>query len=140
MVLVCFELLVYHQIIFYRLNIILADQIYGDEEMHDDVRRLCMDYIVKFYQILSLYQNFQAQNRDHFSQFVTEDFEAYLRRKREPDAHGNHVELQAISEIYSRPIEIYEYSIGLFNYQAGKGIFRSNQYFSPDYSRSKCWK
>lgn len=26
------------------------------------------------------------------------------------DAHGNHVELQAISEIFLRPIEIYEYS------------------------------
>ncbi|OZC06850.1 OTU-like cysteine protease [Onchocerca flexuosa] len=72
-----------------------ADQIYGDEEMHDDVRRLCMDYMEK--------------NSDHFSQFVTEDFHDYIARKRRRDAHGNHVELQAISEIFSRPIEIYEY-------------------------------
>ncbi|EJW79009.1 hypothetical protein WUBG_10081, partial [Wuchereria bancrofti] len=73
----------------------VADQIYGDEEMHDDVRRLCMDYMEK--------------NSDHFSQFVTEDFHDYVTRKRRRDAHGNHVELQAISEIFSRPIEIYEY-------------------------------
>ncbi|VDK69266.1 unnamed protein product [Litomosoides sigmodontis] len=75
----------------------VADQIYGDEEMHDDVRRLCMDYMEK--------------NSDHFSQFVTEDFRDYIARKRRHDAHGNHVELQAISEIFSRPIEIYEYCI-----------------------------
>lgn len=31
------------------------------------------------------------------------------------DAHGNHVELQAISEIFSRPIEIFEYSIDPIN-------------------------
>ncbi|KAL3982974.1 OTU-like cysteine protease family protein [Acanthocheilonema viteae] len=73
----------------------VADQIYGDEEMHDDVRRLCMDYMEK--------------NSDHFSQFVTEDFHDYIARKRRRDAHGNHVELQAISEMFSRPIEIYEY-------------------------------
>lgn len=73
----------------------VADQVYGDEDMHDDVRRLCLDYMEK--------------NSDHFSQFVTEDFHDYIARKRRRDAHGNHVELQAISEIYSRPIEIYEY-------------------------------
>lgn len=47
----------------------VADQVYGDEEMHDSVRRLCMDYI--------------AKNRDHFSQFLTEDFDDYLQRKRQ---------------------------------------------------------
>lgn len=75
----------------------VADQIYGDEEMHADVRRLCLDYMEK--------------NRDHFSQFITEDFSKYIARKRRNDEHGNHVELQAISEIFSRPIEIYEYCV-----------------------------
>uniref|UniRef100_A0A915EDE4 ubiquitinyl hydrolase 1 n=1 Tax=Ditylenchus dipsaci TaxID=166011 RepID=A0A915EDE4_9BILA len=69
--------------------------------MHVDVRTLCMDYI--------------AKNRDHFSQFLTEDFDIYLTRKREMETHGNHVELQAISEIFSRPIEIFEYSIDPIN-------------------------
>ncbi|MFH4978950.1 hypothetical protein AB6A40_005659 [Gnathostoma spinigerum] len=74
----------------------VADQVYGDQEMHSDVRRLCLDYMEK--------------NRDHFSQFITEDFEKYIARKRRNDAHGNHIELQAISEIFSRPIEIYDYT------------------------------
>lgn len=26
----------------------VADQVYGDQEMHANVRRLCMDYIVSF--------------------------------------------------------------------------------------------
>ncbi|VDN55874.1 unnamed protein product [Dracunculus medinensis] len=82
----------------------VADQVYGDEDMHDEVRRLCLDYMEK--------------NRDHFSQFITEDFDQYISRKREKGVCGNHIELQAISEIYSRAIEIYQYSadpINIFN-------------------------
>jgi hypothetical protein len=73
----------------------VAAQVYGDEEKHMDVRLSCIEYI--------------ARNREHFSQFITEDFDAYLTRKRQAEVHGNHVELQAISEIYGRQIEIYEY-------------------------------
>lgn len=79
----------------------VADQIYGDEEMHHEVRRLCMDYV--------------AKNRDHFSQFITEDFNEYLARKRLDNVHGNHVELQAMSEIFLRPIEVFEYSTDPIN-------------------------
>ncbi|CAD5221806.1 unnamed protein product [Bursaphelenchus okinawaensis] len=79
----------------------VADQIYGDQEMHREVRRLCMDYV--------------AKNRDHFSQFITEDFNDYLTRKRLDAVHGNHVELQAMSEIFLRPIEVYEYSTDPIN-------------------------
>eukprot|EP01102_Stenamoeba_stenopodia_P022004 TRINITY_DN9018_c0_g1_i1.p1 TRINITY_DN9018_c0_g1~~TRINITY_DN9018_c0_g1_i1.p1 ORF type:complete len:353 (+),score=85.14 TRINITY_DN9018_c0_g1_i1:243-1301(+) len=71
----------------------IADQVYGDQEMHGSVRKLCMDYI-------------QAE-RDHYSQFVTEDFEAYLNRKRRSKCFGNNIEIQAISELYNRPIEVY---------------------------------
>jgi len=71
----------------------VADQIYGDHDYHDVVRKLCMDYMEK--------------ERNHYSQFVTEDFTSYISRKRQPSVHGNHLELQAITEIYSRPVEIY---------------------------------
>ena len=37
-----------------------ADQLYGDQSMHQLVRRLCLDYM--------------AVNEDHYSQYVTEDF------------------------------------------------------------------
>jgi OTU domain-containing protein 5 len=71
----------------------IADQIYGDEDMHIAVRKLCMDYMEK--------------ERDHFSQFVTEDFTSYVARKREDKCFGNNIEMQAISEVYCRPIEVY---------------------------------
>jgi len=71
----------------------VADQIYGDHEYHDVVRNLCLDYMEK--------------ERNHFSQFITEDFNSYIARKRQLAVHGNHLELQAITEIYSRPVEIY---------------------------------
>jgi len=74
----------------------VADQVYGDQEMHTVVRRHCMDYMV--------------QNRDFFSQYITEDFLSYIRRKRVDHSHGNHIEMQALSEMYNRPIEVYQYS------------------------------
>lgn len=74
----------------------VADQLYGDQEMHQCVRAQCMDYIVA--------------NADYYSQYVTESFEDYVSRKRTPQVHGNHLEIQALSEMYSRPIHIYCYS------------------------------
>ncbi|CAB3409175.1 unnamed protein product [Caenorhabditis bovis] len=74
----------------------IAEQIYGDQEMHGQIRKLCMDYM--------------AKNRDYFGDFITEDFDQYIRRKRCDTVHGNHLELQAISELFARPVEVYEYS------------------------------
>lgn len=82
----------------------IAEQIYGDQEMHGQIRRLCMDYM--------------SNNRDHFKEFITENFENYIQRKREENVHGNHVELQAISEMFARPVEVYQYSDG-----TGKAFF-----------------
>ncbi|GIY59449.1 OTU domain-containing protein 5 [Caerostris darwini] len=74
----------------------VADQIYGDQEMHSAIRKLCMDYM--------------AKNSDHYSQYVTEDFNKYLERKRSDHIHGNHIEMQAMSEMFNRHIEVYHYS------------------------------
>ena len=74
----------------------VADQLYGDQEMHPSVRKHCMDYI--------------AQNSDYYSQYVTEDILEYVARKRYLGVHGNHLEIQALSEMYNRPIHIYCYS------------------------------
>ncbi|XP_023693370.1 OTU domain-containing protein 5-A-like isoform X1 [Paramormyrops kingsleyae] len=73
----------------------VADQVYGDQDVHDLVRKHCMDYLVK--------------NADYFSRFVTEDFTTYINRKRKSDCHGNHVEMQAMAEMYNRPVEVYQY-------------------------------
>ncbi|XP_055338378.1 OTU domain-containing protein 5-B-like [Paramacrobiotus metropolitanus] len=79
----------------------VADQVYGDQEMHDMVRRQCMDYM--------------ERNEDYFSQYITEDFQQYVERKRNLSAHGNHVEIQAMSEVYNRRIEVYQYDIDPIN-------------------------
>lgn len=82
----------------------ISDQIFGDQDMHSVVRQNTMDYIY--------------QNRDYFAQYVTEDFNSYVNRKRHDNVHGNHVEIQAVSEMYNRPIEVYIYAaepVNVFN-------------------------
>ncbi|KRY67895.1 OTU domain-containing protein 5-A, partial [Trichinella pseudospiralis] len=79
----------------------VADQVYGDQEMHDTVRKLCINYMKK--------------NSDYFSQFVTESFSDYIARKSLSYAHGNHIEMQAMAELFNRPIEVYQYNIEPIN-------------------------
>ncbi|KAK6776533.1 hypothetical protein RDI58_027534 [Solanum bulbocastanum] len=74
----------------------VADQVYGDSEAYDLVRQMCIDYM--------------ERERDHFSQFITEGFTSYCKRKRRDKVYGNNVEIQALSEMYNRPIHIYSYS------------------------------
>jgi OTU domain-containing protein 5 len=74
----------------------VTDRVYGDPEMYDETRQMCIDYMEK--------------ERDHFSQFVTESFTAYCKRKRRDKVYGNNLEIQAMAEIYNRPIHIYSYS------------------------------
>lgn len=85
----------------------VADQVYGDQEMHKVLRKLCMDYM--------------AKNSDYYSQYVTEDFDKYLERKRCDHIHGNHIEMQALSEMFNRPIEVYHYSSEPINIFQGGG-------------------
>ncbi|KAM7272829.1 hypothetical protein ACFE04_027493 [Oxalis oulophora] len=74
----------------------VADQVYGDSELYDLTRQMCIDYM--------------ERERDHFSQFITEGFTSYCKRKRRDKVYGNNVEIQALSEMYNRPIHIYSYS------------------------------
>jgi len=61
--------------------------------MHALVRQQCMDYMEK--------------EGSYFSQFVTEGFASYIARKRRDGVFGNNLEIQAMSELYSRPVEIF---------------------------------
>ncbi|PIA59224.1 hypothetical protein AQUCO_00400241v1 [Aquilegia coerulea] len=79
----------------------VADQVYGDTEAYDLARQMCIDYM--------------ERERDHFSQFITEGFTSYCKRKRRDKVYGNNVEIQALSEMYNRPIHIYSYSIEPIN-------------------------
>ncbi|XP_020577051.1 OTU domain-containing protein 5-B [Phalaenopsis equestris] len=74
----------------------VADQVYGDPEAYDLARQMCIDYM--------------ERERDHFSQFITEGFTSYCKRKRRDKVYGNNLEIQAFSEMYNRPIHIYCYS------------------------------
>ena len=74
----------------------VSDQVYGNEEYHYIIREKCMDYLLI--------------ERDFFSQFVEggdKEFDNYINMKKKLGVWGDDVELQAISEIYNRPIEIY---------------------------------
>lgn len=59
--------------------------------------------------LINQLKNFQSQNREYFAQFLTEDIAGYISRKRKKNVHGNHIEIQAMSEIYNRPVELYCY-------------------------------
>jgi len=93
----------------------VADQLYGDQEMHVSVRDQCMNYI--------------AQNGDYFSQYLTEDISEYVARKRYLGVHGNHLEIQALSEMYNRPIHIYCYSAEPIN--TFQGMNKTDVYTAP---------
>ena len=71
---------------------------------------LCFKIIEK--ESLSLSLSHQLKNGDYFSQFVTEDFEHYINRKRSDRCYGNYLEMQAIAEMYNRSIEVFQYSMG----------------------------
>ncbi|CAM8919785.1 unnamed protein product [Rhodiola kirilowii] len=86
----------------------VADQVYGDSEAYDLTRQMCIDYM--------------ERERDHFSQFVTEGFTSYCKRKRRDKVYGNNVEIQALAEMYSRPIHIYSYSTEPINIFQGSYI------------------
>jgi OTU domain-containing protein 5 len=71
----------------------ISDQVYGSEKYHDIIRKKCMDYIVVL--------------KRFFCLFIEGDFDKYIETKRKSGCWGDDIELEAISEIYNRPIEIY---------------------------------
>ena len=70
--------------------------LYGTESRHSTIRQAVCDYI--------------HANKDFFEHFIDEDFDNYVRFKRRNGTWGDDLEIQAISEIYNRPIHIYSYS------------------------------
>ena len=74
----------------------ISDQVYGTDTHSSIIREKCMDYIEK--------------NKLFYSQFIEggeTQMPAYIQRKRKNGIWGDNLEIQALSEIYSRPIEIY---------------------------------
>ena len=74
----------------------VSDQIYGTDKHNKIIREKCMDYIEK--------------NKIFFSQFIEggeAKIKSYIERKRKNGIYGDNIEIQALSELYNRPIEIY---------------------------------
>ncbi|CAI5520039.1 unnamed protein product [Closterium sp. Naga37s-1] len=113
----------------------VAHQVLGDAAFHRDLRHLCLDYMVGVWGMVGVWVCVggwkvwwvcagggwvrlqppaplcrDEKERDHFSQFVTESFSAYCKRKRRDKVHGNNLELQALAELFNRPIHIFCYS------------------------------
>ncbi|KAL3290291.1 hypothetical protein HHI36_023636 [Cryptolaemus montrouzieri] len=99
----------------------IADQVYGDQDCHFQVRQDCMNYIVK--------------NRDYFEPYVTEDFDKYIARKKQWNVHGNHLEIQAMSEMYNRTIEVYCYQIEPINIFGSPRLINSYEPIRLSYHR-----
>ena len=74
----------------------ISDQVYGTDKHSAIIREKCMDFIEK--------------NSVFYSQFIEggeKQIPAYIKRKRKKGIWGDNLEIQALSEIYQRPIEIY---------------------------------
>ncbi|KAL0460032.1 UNVERIFIED_CONTAM: OVARIAN TUMOR DOMAIN-containing deubiquitinating enzyme 6 [Sesamum latifolium] len=111
----------------------VADQVYGDSELYDLVRQMCIDYMIgslmrtsalgqsvslrflemrkdiDFWQECQVHHFLRSEKETTF-QFITEGFTSYCKRKRRDKVYGNNMEIQALSEMYNRPIHIYSYS------------------------------
>jgi len=78
----------------------VAFQLYGEEKLYRFLREKCMDYVLAC--------------RDYFKNFIDRvidgSIEQYCERKRQDKQWGDDLEIEALSEIYGRPIEIYAYS------------------------------
>lgn len=77
----------------------VSHQLYGSTQHHALIRSTVIAYL--------------DLEREYFAQFVIdglEKFDEYLQYKSKNGAWGDDVELQAVSEIYARPIEIYAYA------------------------------
>lgn len=68
-------------------------QVYGDPELCDRTREQCMDH--------------EVAHRDDFAQFVDEPFDDYVARLRRNGEVADHPEIQAMAELYCRPVEVY---------------------------------
>lgn len=75
----------------------MSHQLYGTSDHHEMIRNYCMDYI--------------EAEANFFQSFINEDLADYVARKRQLGEWGDHVEIQAMSEIYNASIEVYAYSI-----------------------------
>lgn len=76
----------------------VSHQVYGDDKFHHIVRQKCLEYI---------------ENQKYFFESFVHDEEIvhYIHRMKRSGEWGGDLEIQAMAELYDRPIEIYAYSM-----------------------------
>jgi len=74
----------------------VAHQVYGDESIHAIIREKVVEYL--------------RLEKNYFMEYVDQNFNSYLEDMAKDGVWGGNVEIQAMCEIYGRPIEIYAYS------------------------------
>lgn len=79
----------------------ISDQLYDDEKYHSNIRKYCLDYIELEE---NFFRNYVVQGA------IASRFKDYISKKRKDGVWGDDIEIQALSEIYMCPIEIYAYS------------------------------
>jgi len=75
----------------------ISYQVYGDSQYHGVLREKCMDYV--------------EAERTFFINYIDGDFKEYVNRMRQNGEWGDNVEIQAMSELYGRRVEIYAYRV-----------------------------
>jgi OTU domain-containing protein 5 len=104
----------------------VCDQVYGAEDHYEIIKSKCFDYL--------------DLERDFFSKFIEggiDKFDDYLQMKRVNGVWGDDIEIQALSEIYNRSIEIYSHSkepLKTFHEVVGssiRGVERNNVNQTP---------
>ena len=72
----------------------VARQLWGDAALHRRVRRECCDWI--------------EREGDFFRSFVGEDIAEYVKAKRRPEEWGDHVEIEAMKELYDVNVLVFD--------------------------------
>ena len=82
----------------------VSHQLYGTSKLYHLIRTECVNYL--------------RSEKNFFQGFIgsrtgTRSYQSYCRRMAQNKTWGGHPELQALSEIYNRPIEIYSEDLEL---------------------------
>ena len=73
----------------------VAHQVYGDADQHQGLRDACCSYMLS------------TGQREHLENFVDGDFEKYVAKMRKAKTWGGNLEIEAMQEMFDRPIVIY---------------------------------
>jgi len=72
----------------------IGHQIYGDANKHEEIRKECYEYMEK--------------NKEFFAQYISDDFDTYIKKQKQDKQWGDHVEIVCLRELYNKEVQIYD--------------------------------